>query len=93
MLVEQRAYRPLRLKGAPRLNLLITSIGVSLLVENSIVVFVSADFHPFPRVLPSTSLVVGGVRIPPLTSYWWGWACSDVRPVLLREPHLDGAVH
>jgi branched-chain amino acid transport system permease protein len=65
MLVEQRAYRPLRLKGAPRLNLLITSIGVSLLVENSIVVFVSADFHPFPRVLPSTSLVVGGVRIPP----------------------------
>ena len=40
MLTEQRAYRPLRLKGAPRLNLLITSIGVSLLVENFIVVFV-----------------------------------------------------
>lgn len=49
--VEQRAYRPLRLKGAPKLNLLITSIGVSLLVENTIVVFLSADFHVFPKVL------------------------------------------
>jgi len=65
MLTEQRAYRPLRLKGAPRLNLLITSIGVSLLVENFIVVFVSADFHPFPRVLSSTSVTVLGTMIPP----------------------------
>ncbi len=65
MQTEQRAYRPLRLKGAPRLNLLITSIGVSLLVENFIVVFVSADFHPFPRVLPVSSAVAGPIRIPP----------------------------
>jgi len=63
--VERRAYRPLRLRGAPRLNLLITSIGVSLLVENFIVVFVSADFHPFPRVLPAAAITVWGMRIPP----------------------------
>jgi branched-chain amino acid transport system permease protein len=66
MLTEQRAYRPLRLKGAPRLNLLITSIGVSLLVENFIVVFISPDFHPFPRVLPTASLRFIGVMFPPV---------------------------
>lgn len=65
MQTEERAYRPLRLKGAPRLNLLITSIGVSLLVENFTVVFVSADFHPFPRVLPTAPITVAGVMIPP----------------------------
>ena len=65
MQTEQRAYRPLRLKGAPRLNLLITSIGVSLLVENFIVVFVSADFQPFPRVMSTTPLTVAGMMIPP----------------------------
>lgn len=66
LLTEQRAYRPLRLKGAPRLNLLITSIGVSLLVENSIVVFVSPDYHPFPRVIPSAPISVSGMMVPPV---------------------------
>ncbi|HHY45100.1 MAG TPA: branched-chain amino acid ABC transporter permease [Firmicutes bacterium] len=65
-LTEMYAYRPLREKGAPKLNLLITSIGVSLLVENSIVVFVSPDFHPFPRVLPSAPITMAGMRIPPV---------------------------
>lgn len=64
--VEQRAYRPLRLKGAPKLNLLITSIGVSLLVENTIVVFLSADFHVFPKVLSTEPISLGSVKIPPV---------------------------
>jgi branched-chain amino acid transport system permease protein len=62
---ERYAFRPLRQKGAPRLNLLITSIGVALLVENFTVVFVSADFHPFPPVLPTTALKLGGIMVPP----------------------------
>lgn len=62
---ERYAFRPLRQKGAPRLNLLITSIGVALLVENFTVVFVSADFHPFPQVLPTTAIKLGGIMIPP----------------------------
>jgi len=60
--VERGAYRPLRLKGVPTLNILITSIGVSFLVENCIVVFVSADFHSFPaHILPSLPLSLGNV--------------------------------
>jgi branched-chain amino acid transport system permease protein len=47
--IERFAYRPLR--GAPRLNVLITAIGVSLLLENT------GQFHwmfgPYPREVPA----------------------------------------
>ncbi|NPV71458.1 MAG: branched-chain amino acid ABC transporter permease [Firmicutes bacterium] len=67
IMVERQAYRPLRLQGAPNLNLLITSIGVSLLVENAIIVFYSADFFVFPKVLSSSTISLGGVAtIPPV---------------------------
>lgn len=65
LVTERYAFRPLREKGAPRLNLLITSIGVALLVENFTVVFVSADFHPFPQVLPTTAIKLGSIMVPP----------------------------
>ena len=45
-LVERLAYRPLR--GQPRLNLLITAVGVSLLLENG----AQAVFSPNPRKFP-----------------------------------------
>lgn len=66
MQTELRAFRPLREKGAPKLNLLITSIGITLLVENAIVVFVSPDFHVFPRVLPLAPINLSGVVFPPV---------------------------
>jgi branched-chain amino acid transport system permease protein len=44
--VERFAYRPLR--GQPRLNLLITAVGVSLLLENG----AQAVFSPNPRNFP-----------------------------------------
>jgi len=66
MLTEQRIYRQLRLKNAPRLNMLITSIGISLLVENSIVVYFSADYHIYPRILSGIPIELGQVLIPPV---------------------------
>ncbi|MCR4398745.1 MAG: branched-chain amino acid ABC transporter permease [Firmicutes bacterium] len=67
IMIERQAYRPLRARGAPNLNLLITSIGVSLLVENAIIVFYSADFFVFPRVLPSgTVSLLGLATAPPI---------------------------
>ncbi|HTB21987.1 MAG TPA: branched-chain amino acid ABC transporter permease [bacterium] len=46
-LVERLAYRPLR--GQPRLNLLITAVGVSLLLENG----AQAVFGASPRRVPA----------------------------------------
>jgi branched-chain amino acid transport system permease protein len=62
--IERAAYRPLR--HAPRLNVLITAIGVSLLLQN--VGQLPAAFGPYPKatptLLPDTTLaVVGPVEI------------------------------
>jgi branched-chain amino acid transport system permease protein len=46
--IERVAYRPLR--GAPRLNVLITAIGVSLLLQN--IGQLKAVFGPSPRAFP-----------------------------------------
>jgi branched-chain amino acid transport system permease protein len=59
MVVERLAYRPLR--GAPTLNVLITAIGVSLLLEYSGQVFFGAAPRTFPAVLPSANLSLGGL--------------------------------
>jgi branched-chain amino acid transport system permease protein len=61
MLIERLAYRPLR--GAPTLNVLITAIGVSLLLEYSGQVFFGATPRTFPAVFPSTNFALGGLVI------------------------------
>lgn len=48
-LVERLAYRPLR--AAPRLNVLITAVGVSLLLQNSAQIVFGATPRVFPSVL------------------------------------------
>lgn len=64
-LIERFAYRPLR--SAPRLNVLITAIGVSLLLQNTgqLRVF----FGPYPKAVPvllpnQTVGSVAGVNLP-----------------------------
>lgn len=59
MLIERLAYRPLR--GAPTLNVLITAIGVSLLLEYSGQVFFGAAPRTFPAILPSANFALGGL--------------------------------
>lgn len=52
--VERIAYRPLR--SAPRLNVLITAIGVSLFLENLGQALFGSDPRVFPAILPTVSL-------------------------------------
>jgi branched-chain amino acid transport system permease protein len=52
--IERFAYRPLR--HVPRLNLLITAVGVSLLLENLGQVFFGATPRVFPDIMPSLNL-------------------------------------
>jgi branched-chain amino acid transport system permease protein len=59
MTIERLAYRPLR--GGPTLNVLITAIGVSLLLEYTGQVFFGAAPRSFPPVVPSARLSVGGL--------------------------------
>ncbi len=61
MLIERFAYRPLR--DAPRLNVLITAIGVSLLLEYSGQVFFGAAPRTFPEIFPSARIDAGTLVI------------------------------
>ncbi|HEX2862655.1 MAG TPA: branched-chain amino acid ABC transporter permease, partial [Lacunisphaera sp.] len=61
MIIERLAYRPLR--GAATLNVLITAIGVSLLLEYSGQVFFGATPRTFPSVFPSTNFSLGDLVI------------------------------
>ncbi len=57
--LERTAYRPLR--KAPRLNALITAIGISLLLENLGQLVFGADPKDFPPLIARTSYSVGNV--------------------------------
>jgi len=61
MTIERLAYRPLR--GAATLNVLITAIGVSLLLEYSGQVFFGATPRTFPAVFPSANFALGRLVI------------------------------
>jgi branched-chain amino acid transport system permease protein len=57
IVVERLAYRPLR--GGPTLNVLITAIGVSLLLEYTGQVFFGAAPRTFPPVFPAKNFQLG----------------------------------
>ena len=61
MTIERLAYRPLR--SAATLNVLITAIGVSLLLEYSGQVFFGAAPRTFPSIFPAANFQVGNLVI------------------------------
>lgn len=48
--VEKMAYKPLR--QAPRLSALISAIGMSLFLQNYVLLAQTSDFMPFPSLIP-----------------------------------------
>ncbi|MGI6655357.1 MAG: branched-chain amino acid ABC transporter permease [Desulfobulbus sp.] len=48
--IEKIAYRPLR--NAPRLSPLISAIGMSMFLQNYVLLAQTADFQPFPALIP-----------------------------------------
>ncbi|EEF59325.1 branched-chain amino acid ABC transporter permease [Pedosphaera parvula] len=59
IIIERLAYRPLRNRS--KLNVLITAIGVSLLLENAGQFFFGANPKPFPSLFPVTSINLCGL--------------------------------
>lgn len=54
--IERFAYRPLR--SSPRLTVLITAIGVSLLLENGGQAVFSSSYQGFPTLIPDHAILV-----------------------------------
>jgi branched-chain amino acid transport system permease protein len=64
-LIERVAYRPMR--GQPRLNLLITAVGVSMLLENGTQVVFGATPRSFPLLLTeSPAFTLFGAQVSSL---------------------------
>lgn len=55
--IEKIAYKPLR--GAPRLSPLISAIGMSIFLQNYVLLAQTADFLPFPALLPDFEFMKG----------------------------------
>jgi len=61
IVIERFAYRPLR--NSSKLNVLITAIGVSLLLENLTQLLFGATPKAFPALLPSKSVHIGTLLV------------------------------
>jgi branched-chain amino acid transport system permease protein len=53
--IEKIAYKPLRF--APRLSPLISAIGMSIFLQNYILLAQTSDFLPFPRLIPDLAFI------------------------------------
>ncbi len=62
--VERIAYRPLR--NAPRLSPLISAIGVSIFLQNFVMLTQGATYKVFPPVFSNTGLTIGGAKVTPV---------------------------
>ncbi|WP_159722021.1 branched-chain amino acid ABC transporter permease [Enterococcus sp. CSURQ0835] len=61
MLIEFLAYRPLR--NSTRIAALITAIGVSYLLQNTMIYFFSSNTRPFPQVIKLKTYHLGFLNI------------------------------
>lgn len=63
--IEKIAYSPLR--RAPRLSVLISAIGMSLFLQNYVLLAQTSNFLPFPNLLPNVAVpgVVRGIVTAP----------------------------
>lgn len=59
--IERVAYRPLR--NSTPVSLLITTIGVSLFLQNLFVKIFTSSAKPIPAIFPQKSLTFGGVHL------------------------------
>jgi len=71
-LIERSAYRPLR--TAPRLNALITAIGLSFFLQNAVMLIYGATDRRFPNPVPLVRWDVGGVTMTLMQAVIW---CSS----------------
>lgn len=60
--IERVAYRPL-LSSPNRLNILITAVGMSLVLENAVLVSYGPSFRVYPVQLPDVGIHFGGASI------------------------------
>jgi branched-chain amino acid transport system permease protein len=59
------AYRPVRRRRVPVINLIIATLGASIVLSNAAILIWGAEPIRYPRIYGGDALVLGPVRIPP----------------------------
>ena len=62
--IERIAYRPLR--NAPKLAPLISAVGVSIILQNVVMLSQGKEYKNLPPLLPSEGVNVGGANVSPV---------------------------
>ncbi|HXV21688.1 MAG TPA: branched-chain amino acid ABC transporter permease [Desulfuromonadales bacterium] len=63
MLLERAAYRPLR--QSPRLSAVVSALGASIFLQNTIMLIYGARLHVYPQdILPRTTVDLFGLYVP-----------------------------
>jgi branched-chain amino acid transport system permease protein len=60
---ERLAYRPIRIRNAPLLYLMISSLGASIFLENFTIVTIGPNFRTYPEVFPIQPFMIGELSI------------------------------
>lgn len=60
---ERLAYRPIRIRNAPLLYLMISSLGASIFLENFTIVTIGPTFRTYPNVFPIAPFMMGDLSI------------------------------
>jgi branched-chain amino acid transport system permease protein len=61
VVIERFAYQPLL--SAPRVSILITALGVSLALENGVLLIYGPGFETYPHLVSTAGFVIGGAQI------------------------------
>ena len=64
--IERVAYRPLRLKGANRLNVVITALMMGIVLEYGNLAMLGATRKSFPTLVPRAIFEIGGATVTSL---------------------------
>ncbi len=59
------AYRPVRRRNVPTINLIIATLGMSIFLSNAAIPIWGAEPIRYPAIYGSSALMVGPLRIPP----------------------------
>jgi branched-chain amino acid transport system permease protein len=59
------AYRPVRRRRVPAINLIIATLGVSIVLSNVAILIWGAEPLRYPRIYAADALLLGALRIPP----------------------------
>lgn len=63
ILIDKAALEPLRKKGSPGITSLITTIGISNVVQNLLMIFFNSERKPLPAFLNFGIIEIGSIRI------------------------------